>query len=164
MATQASEHLARWKYLRFFACILGYRSDLHSSVWGFAARMLLPTRNETGVALCKHAVSPRLEFHKQIIGELEISLSVLTATLKMAFRLSFYLFFVTINTTFKGDHISQLELPRNKEIKPQIRVTTGTSHGPLWLVYSRDSWRLMRMRPSHHTHSLYDLSNKSVKL
>jgi hypothetical protein len=129
--------LARWKYLGFFACILGYRSDLHSSVWRFAARVLLPTRNETRVALCKHAMFSRMEFHKQIIQELQISLSVLTATLKMAFRLPFCLFFfITINTTFKGDHITQLELPKNKEIKPQIRVATGTSHGSLWSIYS----------------------------
>jgi hypothetical protein len=103
-------------------------------VWKFAARVLLSIRNETGVALCKHAVSPRLEFHKQIIQELQFSLSVLTATLKMAFRLLFCLFFIAINTTFKGDRISQLELPRNKEMKPQIRVAAGTSHGPCWSV------------------------------
>jgi hypothetical protein len=60
-------------------------------VWKFAARVMLSARNETGAALCKQSVSARLEFHKQIIQELQISLSVLTAALKMAFRLLFSL-------------------------------------------------------------------------
>jgi hypothetical protein len=49
---------------------------------------------------------------------------------------TFILFFTAINTTFKVDHISQSELPRNKEIKPQIRVAAGTSRGPRWSVCS----------------------------
>jgi hypothetical protein len=106
-------------------------------VWGFAARVLLSTRNRTGVALCKHFTSPRLEFHKENIQELQISLSVLTATLKMAFQILFCpFFFITINTTLKGDHISQLELSGNKEIHLQKRVATGTWHGPLWSGFS----------------------------
>jgi hypothetical protein len=72
--------------------------------------------------------------------------------------LFFYPFVVVkINTKFKGDHISQLELHRNKEMELQLRVAARTTLICLLRDCGkdcRDNWLLTRMRESRHTRSL----------
>lgn len=109
--------LARWKYLRFFACILGYRSDLHSSVWGFAARVLLRTRSETGVALCKHACLHAWNSTNKLFGNLKFPCPSSPLLQKWLSDFHFISLFYNNQYHIQRYHISQLELPWNKEIK-----------------------------------------------